>query len=81
MTEEVRIRTRISKGFQVVVPSELRRQYKLDVGDEVIWEVGGRAVTTEFHKKPSLLNIVALGRSGTRGSSVELKKRVQKGDS
>ena len=37
-------------------------------------------VTAEFRKKPSLLNIVALGRSGSGGDSVELKKRVQKGD-
>ncbi len=80
MAEELKIRTRISKGFQVVVPAELRKQYKLGVGDEVVWGVGDRVVTTEFRKKPSLLNIVALGRSGTRGSSVELKKRTQKGD-
>lgn len=80
MTEEVKIRTRISKGFQVVVPSELRRQYKLDVGDEVIWGVHGRVVTTEFHKKPSLYNIVSLGRSGKKENAVETKKRVQKGE-
>ena len=36
MAEELKIRTRISKGFQVVVPAELRRQYKLGVGDEVV---------------------------------------------
>jgi bifunctional DNA-binding transcriptional regulator/antitoxin component of YhaV-PrlF toxin-antitoxin module len=78
--EELRIRTRISKGFQVVVPSELRRQYKLDVGDEVIWGVGEKVVTTEFHKKPSLLNIMSLGHSGIKGNAVEKKKRVQKGE-
>ena len=33
MAEELKIRTRISKGFQVVVPAELRKQYKLGVGD------------------------------------------------
>ncbi len=78
--EEARIRTRISKGFQVVVPAELRKQYKLDVGDEVIWGVGEKTVTTEFHKKPSLLNIVSLGRSGIKGNAVEKKKRVQGGE-
>lgn len=79
MTEETKIRTRISRGYQVVVPSELRKQFKLDVGDEVIWGVGDEGVTTEFHKKPSLLNIVALGRSGIKGNAVEKKKRVQEG--
>jgi bifunctional DNA-binding transcriptional regulator/antitoxin component of YhaV-PrlF toxin-antitoxin module len=80
MKDEVRIRTRISKGYQVVVPAELRRQYKLDVGDEVVWGLGEKGVVTEFRKKPSLRNIVNLGRSGTRLSAVEEKKRIQKGD-
>ena len=80
MTEEVKIRTRISKGYQVVVPSEVRRQYKLGVGDEVVWGVGDEGVTTEFRKKPSLYNIVSLGKSGVRGNSVERKRRVQRGE-
>ena len=80
MTEEAKIRTRISKGYQVVVPSVVRRQYKLSVGDEVVWEVGAKGVTAEFRKKPSLYNIVSLGRSGVRGNSLERKRRAQRGE-
>ncbi|HKT21302.1 MAG TPA: AbrB/MazE/SpoVT family DNA-binding domain-containing protein [Nitrososphaerales archaeon] len=80
MPEEQSVRTRISKGYQVVVPAKVRRQHKLDVGDEVIWEMRGKAVVTEFRKKPSLFNIVALGRSGDKEGSAEKKKRVQGGE-
>lgn len=80
MPEEQRVRTRISRGYQVVVPAEVRHRHNLDVGDEVIWEMNGKAVVTEFRRKPSLFNIVALGRSGDKGGSAEKKKRVQGGE-
>ena len=75
-----RVRTKISKGYQVVVPSELRKRYDVTVGDEVLWEISSRGVSVELHKKPSLSDIVSLGHSGHRSSSVELKKRIQKGE-
>lgn len=75
-----KIRTRISKGFQVVVPSELRRRYEVSVGDEVLWEISKRGISVQLKKRPSLIGIIALGRSGTKSSSVKLKKSVQKGD-
>ena len=31
-----KIRTKISQGYQVVVPSELRKLYEVSVGDEVL---------------------------------------------
>jgi len=79
MTERREIRTRISRGYQVVVPSELRRQYGLAEGDEVLWIASDQGVTTEFRKKPSITNIIALGGSGGKESSVALKKRGQRG--
>ncbi len=75
-----KIRTRISKGYQIVVPSELRKRYDVSVGDEVLWEISNKGVSVQLHKKPSLANIVALGHSGKKASSVELKKRIQKGE-
>jgi bifunctional DNA-binding transcriptional regulator/antitoxin component of YhaV-PrlF toxin-antitoxin module len=33
LTEQTEIRTKISKGYQVVVPSELRKQYGVAEGD------------------------------------------------
>ena len=87
MTEEEtnsveRIHTRISKGYQVVVPSELRKRYGVGVGDAVLWKISSKEneVSIELEKKPSLSAIVALGRSGRKGnSSVKLKKKLQKG--
>jgi bifunctional DNA-binding transcriptional regulator/antitoxin component of YhaV-PrlF toxin-antitoxin module len=75
-----KVRTKISKGYQVVVPSQLRRRYDVSIGDEVLWEISSKGISVELHKKPSLADIVALGRSGKKSSSVELKKRIQKGE-
>ena len=76
-----KVRTRISKGYQVVVPSELRKRYEVSVGDEVLWEISNKGVSVQLQKKPSLSGIVALGRSGSKSSSsVKLKKRIQKGE-
>jgi len=80
MPERREIRTKISKGYQVVVPSELRKQFGIAEGDEVLWIASDRGVTTEFRKRPSIMNIAALGNSGLKGSSVVLKKKIQKGE-
>ncbi len=75
-----KIRTKISQGYQVVVPSELRKRYEVSVGDEVLWEISEKGVFIQLQKRLSLANIIALGGSGKKSSSVELKKRIQKGE-
>jgi bifunctional DNA-binding transcriptional regulator/antitoxin component of YhaV-PrlF toxin-antitoxin module len=75
-----KIRMRISKGYRVVLPSELRERYKVNVGDEVVWEISKSSVLVQLQKKPSLNSIAAIGRSGKKSNSVELKKRIQKGE-
>jgi len=80
LTERKEARTKISKGYQVVVPSELRREFRLEVGDEVIWTLDKDKVSTRFRKKSTLSNIIGLGKSGTKASAVALKKRIQKGE-
>lgn len=37
-------RLRVSKGFQVTVPSETRERYGLEPGDEVMWVDTGREI-------------------------------------
>jgi len=37
-------RLRVSKGFQVTVPSETREKYGLEPGDEVVWVDTGREI-------------------------------------
>jgi bifunctional DNA-binding transcriptional regulator/antitoxin component of YhaV-PrlF toxin-antitoxin module len=75
-----KFRTKISKGFQVVVPSKLRKRYSISVGDVVLWKISNSGVSVQLQKKPSLTDILALGHSGKRSSTVELKKRIQKGE-
>lgn len=76
-----RVRTKISKGYQVVVPSELRKRFDVSIGDEVLWEISNNTqVSVLLRKRPGLSNITALGRSGKRSSAVELKKKIQRGD-
>jgi AbrB family looped-hinge helix DNA binding protein len=79
MSDRREIRTRISKGYQVVVPSEIRRHYGISEGDEVLWIASDRGVTTVFRKRPSIVKILTLGGSGKKESSTALKKKVQKG--
>jgi len=62
------------------VPSKLRKRYGIGVGDEVLWEISNRGVSVQLQKKPTLTDILALGRSGKRSNAVELKKRIQKGE-
>ena len=58
-------RTRVSKGFQTVVPALLRRRLGIGPGDEVIWSIvddevyvrirkpGGRGPVEEAHRGAS----------------------------
>ncbi len=78
MPEKQAFRTRVSHGYQVVVPAELRKRFGIGIGDEVIWVVENGHVSADFRRKPRLENIVSLGHAG--GSAVETKKRVQRGE-
>ncbi len=79
MPESREIRTRISRGYQVVVPSEVRRKFDVGTGDEVIWVMDEGGVRTDFRKRPSIENLIGLGKSGKKESSVALKKVIQRG--
>lgn len=37
-------RLRVSKGFQITVPSQTREQHGLEPGDEVVWIDTGREI-------------------------------------
>jgi bifunctional DNA-binding transcriptional regulator/antitoxin component of YhaV-PrlF toxin-antitoxin module len=81
MIEKQTIRSRVSAGYQVAVPAQLRKKYGIGVGDEVVWIVEDDLVKADFRKKPALENIASLGHGGKKGiSAVELKKRVQRGE-
>ena len=45
------IKTKISKGYQTVVPTEIRSKFKSEPGDEVIWSIIGNDVYIRIKKK------------------------------
>ena len=51
-------RLRVSKGFQVTVPSETREKYGLKPGDEVVWVDTGREIFVRPLKKAKLTDII-----------------------
>lgn len=46
---------KISKGFQITVPSETREKYGLEPGDEIIWVDTGKEIFVRPLKKKSKL--------------------------
>jgi bifunctional DNA-binding transcriptional regulator/antitoxin component of YhaV-PrlF toxin-antitoxin module len=81
MPEQQTLRSKISPGYQVAVPADLRKRFGIGIGDEIVWIVEDEQVRADFRKKPALENIASLGHSGKKGTSaVELKKRIQRGE-
>ncbi|MCK4424695.1 AbrB/MazE/SpoVT family DNA-binding domain-containing protein [Candidatus Bathyarchaeota archaeon] len=59
-------RLRVSKGFQVTVPSETREKYGLKPGDEVVWvDTGKEIFVRPLRKAVKLTDIV--GKYETEG--------------
>ena len=70
-------RTKVSKGYQVVVPAPIRRKHRIEPGDELVWEEQGREIRVVPRKKLSLRDI--LGMVAYPGDAVHAKRRVQRG--
>lgn len=47
------IKTKLSKGFQTVIPSEIRQKLNAEPGDEIIWSIIGDEVFIRLKKKNS----------------------------
>ncbi len=72
--------TKISKGFQTVVPSDIRKKFDVGPGDIVEWKSTENGVEVRFRKKLSLRDIAGILETDERTDAVELKKRAQKGE-
>jgi AbrB family looped-hinge helix DNA binding protein len=72
--------TKISKGFQTVVPSEIRNKFNVGPGDVMEWISTKEGVKIRFRKKLSLLDIEGIGETEEKTNAVELKKRAQRGE-
>ena len=51
-------RLKVSRGFQVTVPSESREKHKLKPGDEVVWIDTGSEIFVRPLKKAKLTDII-----------------------
>lgn len=47
----VRVRTKVSSGFQTVLPAEIREKFGVGLGDEVVWTVVGDEIFVRVKKK------------------------------
>ena len=72
------LRTKISKGFQTVVPKKIRAKLDLGPGDSLIWEERGNSIVVKPKKRKSLDDLVGLISVG--GDAVADKKRVRRGE-
>ncbi|MHA1263913.1 MAG: AbrB/MazE/SpoVT family DNA-binding domain-containing protein [Candidatus Helarchaeota archaeon] len=45
------IRTKLSKGFQTVLPAEIREKLKVLPGDDIIWSIVGDEVFIRVKKR------------------------------
>jgi AbrB family looped-hinge helix DNA binding protein len=73
------MRTKISKGFQTVVPKEIRKKLDLVPGDSVIWEEkDDGTIVVKPKKRRSLDEVVGMISAG--GDAVDDKERVRRGE-
>jgi len=70
-------KTRISRGFQTVVPSAVRKTFDVRPGDYVEWVAGEDGVVVRFRKRKRLRDLAGIG--GAPADAVEIKKSVQRG--
>ena len=70
-------KTKISKGYQTVIPSAVREAFGVQPGDYVEWIEERDGVVVRFRKRKRLRDLAGIGTA--RADAVELKKRVQRG--
>ncbi|NYB51213.1 MAG: AbrB/MazE/SpoVT family DNA-binding domain-containing protein [Methanobacteriaceae archaeon] len=71
--------TKISKGFQTVVPSDIRKKFDVGPGDILEWKPTKEGAEVRFRKKVTIDDIFGI-EDGPETDAVELKKKVQKGE-
>jgi AbrB family looped-hinge helix DNA binding protein len=71
--------TKISKGFQTVVPSDIRKKFNVGPGDILEWRYTENGAEIVFRKKVTF-NDVAGKVKAEPTDTVELKKKFQRGE-
>lgn len=71
--------TKISKGFQTVVPSDIRKKFDVGPGDILEWKPTEEGAEVRFRKKVTIDDIFGIV-DGPETNAVELKKKLQRGE-
>ncbi len=72
------MKTKISKGYQTVVPKKIREKFGLKPGDSLVWEEKDNAALVKPKKKKTLEDITGIISVG--GNAVVSKKKAQRGE-
>jgi len=70
-------KTKVSKGYQTVIPSAVRESFEVEPGDFVEWTEGRDGLVVRFRKRTRLRDLTGVG--GAPADAVEVKKRAQRG--
>jgi AbrB family looped-hinge helix DNA binding protein len=70
--------TKISKGYQTVVPAELREAHGISPGDKLVWEEEECKIKVRVKKRKTIDDI--RGMISVGGDAVEWKKKAQRGE-
>lgn len=74
------MKTKISKGYQTVVPKEIRGKFGLKQGDSLLWENRGDEIVVKPKKKTTIEDIIGIVSDDVfEADAVALKKKVQRG--
>jgi bifunctional DNA-binding transcriptional regulator/antitoxin component of YhaV-PrlF toxin-antitoxin module len=71
--------TKLSNGFQTVVPSEIRKKFDIGPGDVLEWKPTDNGAEITFRKKLSFQDVAGMVK-GEPTDAVELKKKFQRGE-
>lgn len=77
--DDMALETKISKGFQTVVPSDIRKKFDVGPGDILEWKPTKEGAEVRFRKKVTIDDIFGIA-DGPETDAVELKKKLQRGE-
>lgn len=72
--------TKISKGYQTVVPAELRKAHGISPGDKLVWGEEKGEIKVRVRKRKTLEDIIGIVSGKEKTDAVELKKKAQRGE-
>jgi bifunctional DNA-binding transcriptional regulator/antitoxin component of YhaV-PrlF toxin-antitoxin module len=73
------LKTRLSKGFQTVVPLEIRKLFDIGPGDILEWKPTENGVKIKFRKKVTFQDVEGMVKCES-SDAVKLKKKYQRGE-